>query len=69
MGNRALLTGTIISSDPNFANDTEAGFDAHLNGSSPAIGAGYNFYSIFTTDLAGNPRPSSGAWDLGAYKY
>jgi hypothetical protein len=61
--------GTTISSDPLFANDTWADFDAHLTGSSPAIGAGYNFYSLFTTDLAGNPRPSSGAWDLGAYKY
>jgi hypothetical protein len=38
-----------------------------LKAGSPAIGAGYNFSSLFTTDLAGDCRPASGAWDLGAY--
>ncbi|MDE3068519.1 MAG: right-handed parallel beta-helix repeat-containing protein [Verrucomicrobiota bacterium] len=61
--------GTTVSSDPLLANETSSGFDAHLNSGSPAIGAGYNFYSLFTTDLAGAPRPSSGVWDLGAYVY
>jgi len=63
----SVTWGTSISSDPHFANETQSGFDAHLTPGSPAIGAGDNFYSLFTTDLAGNPRPSSGAWDLGAY--
>jgi hypothetical protein len=61
--------GTTISSDPLFANDAESGFDAHLSAVSPGIGAGYNFYSMYTTDLAGAARPASGAWDLGAYVY
>lgn len=34
-----------------------------------AIGGGENLYSIFTTDRAGNARPASGAWDIGAYQY
>ena len=36
-----------------------------------AKGAGANLYSIYAflqTDLAGNARPSSGSWDLGAYQ-
>ncbi|HEX4645309.1 MAG TPA: right-handed parallel beta-helix repeat-containing protein, partial [Verrucomicrobiae bacterium] len=46
--------GTTISADPQLANETQSGFDAHLKAGSPAIGAGYNFSSLFTTDLAGN---------------
>jgi hypothetical protein len=61
--------GTTISSAPNFVNSTSAGFDAHLNAGSPAIGAAGNLSSMFTTDLDGAVRPASGAWDLGAYKY
>jgi hypothetical protein len=61
--------GTTISSDPKFANETSSSFDAHLNSGSPAIGAGLNEYSTITTDYAGAARPSSGAWDLGAYVY
>ena len=33
------------------------------------IGQGVNESSYFITDLAGNARPTSGPWDLGAYKY
>ena len=47
---------------------------------SPAIGAGANLYSICTgqpnpglgalcSDAKGNPRPSSGAWDAGAFSF
>lgn len=61
--------GTTISSAPLFVNSTSAGFDAHLSAGSPAINAGLNLSSIFTTDLDGATRPASGAWDLGAYKY
>ena len=56
-----------------------AGYDAHgsntspnLNGSfvpqtgSSLIGAGTNLYSTFTADYAGNARPSSGGWTIGA---
>jgi hypothetical protein len=61
--------GTTISSAPQFVNSTYSGFDAQLSSSSPAIGAGLNLSSIFTTDVTGATRPSSGAWDLGAYAY
>src|SRR5206468_4714333 len=61
--------GTSISSDPRCVNDTSSGFDAHLSSASPAILAGMNLSSVFTTDLDGRARPASGAWDLGAYIY
>ena len=61
--------GTTIYSDPLFLNPTANAFDPHLSPGSPAIQAGINLYSFFTTDLAGAARPSAGAWDLGAYVY
>jgi hypothetical protein len=45
-----------------------SGTDFRLRPASRAIGAGINLSSVFTTDAAGNPRPSTGAWDLGAYQ-
>jgi hypothetical protein len=43
------------------------------NAGSPLIGAGINLASLnipgLDSDLAGTLRPSSGAWDVGAYKY
>ena len=40
---------------------------------SPVIGAGTNLYGLGITalnaDKAGTPRPSSGAWDIGAYEF
>jgi len=59
--------GTVLASDPVFVNETSAGFDAHLGAGSPAIGAGLNLSSVFTTDMTGAARPAPGAWDLGAY--
>jgi hypothetical protein len=37
----------------------------------PTVGTGANLASLglFTNDLLGNSRPSSGAWDIGAYQY
>jgi hypothetical protein len=51
-----------------------------LQAGSPAIGAGANLYSTcngqpnpgvgaLCSDANGNPRPTSGAWDAGAYSY
>jgi hypothetical protein len=40
----------------------------HVQGRSSAVGYGVNLSSYFTTDLDGNPRPSSGAWTIGAYE-
>lgn len=40
---------------------------------SPVIGAGENLNSVgiaaLNSDLAGNPRPGNGRWDIGAYEY
>lgn len=36
---------------------------------SAIVGAGQNLSSYFTTDMAGNSRPASGAWDIGAYEF
>jgi hypothetical protein len=61
--------GLTISSQPLLINETSSSFDAHLSAGSPAIGAGLNLSSTFTDDMAGAARPTSGAWDLGAYVY
>ena len=61
--------GTTISRAPGFVNDSSDGFDAHLSSRSPAIGAGLNLSSVFTTDLDGMLLPKGGTWDLGAYTY
>jgi len=61
--------GSTIALDPHFVSGTASGFNAHLATGSPAIKAGVNLTSVFTTDKAGTARPQSGAWDLGAYVY
>ena len=47
--------------------------DYHLAAGSPCIGAGVNLSAVglpgLNADKDGNPRPSSGQWDLGAYQY
>jgi len=40
-----------------------------ITGESALKGQGVNLYSTFTTDYADSPRPSSGAWDIGALVY
>jgi hypothetical protein len=61
--------GLAIYTDPLFVNGTTNGFDAHLTAASPAVLAGLNLFSLFTTDQTGTGRQSSGPWDLGAYQY
>lgn len=39
------------------------------SGDTVARGNGANLYATFTTDINGNERPSSGAWDIGAAQY
>jgi hypothetical protein len=46
-----------------------AGHDYHLVVGSAPIGAGTNLFSGVATDFDGNARPSSGAFDIGAYQY
>jgi hypothetical protein len=64
-----------------FATWKGLGFDTHtltaklnLGQSTPPatnnvlVGAGTNLSSYFTTDYAGNTRPATGAWTIGAYE-
>ncbi len=39
------------------------------SGDNVAQNAGVNLSAYFTTDKAGNTRPATGAWDIGAYEY
>jgi parallel beta-helix repeat protein len=51
--------------DPLFA--AAGSGDFHVNPGSPAAGFGTNLCGTFCTDFDGNPRPSMGAWDAGAF--
>lgn len=57
--------------DPLFLDTTGpyAETDWHIGATSPARGMGENFSAYFTHDKDGNPRPSTGAWDVGAYQF
>src|ERR1051326_5249877 len=61
--------GSVIYNDPGLVNAASSTFDPHLKSSSPGVQNALNLYSTFTTDMAGALRQSSGAWDLGVYKY
>lgn len=52
-----------LNLNPLFISSTNLG----LATGSPAFGSGLNLSTTFTTDAMGIVRPSSGAWDLGAY--
>ena len=43
--------------------------DYRLRNGSPGINAGTDASGLVGTDIAGNPRPSHGAWKLGAHEY
>lgn len=55
-------------SDPIYVNATDMTSNLSLGVGSPAIGAGTNLYSVFTTDKDNSPRPQSGMWCMGAYE-
>lgn len=54
-----------VTTNPNFVNDPS---DFHITSGSAAINAGMNLTPIFTTDKDGVSRPSSAAWDAGAFQ-
>lgn len=60
-------TGSINGGNPNFVN--AAGLDFHLTSASSLRGKGTNLSSLFATDKDGNPRPATGAWDIGPYQF
>ena len=53
-----------LNVNPLFVSST----DLHLQSSSPALGRGTNLSTIFTVDQERKTRPSTGAWDMGAYQ-
>lgn len=61
MGSYWALNGTELTNNPIL---TET---YYLDTGSPAIGAGANLSSIFTTDINDAARPAVLAWDVGAY--
>jgi Protein of unknown function (DUF1565). len=65
----AYNLGANTYSDPQLANASSSTFDPHLKSGSPGIQGALNLFSTFTTDMVGNARPSSGAWDSGVYKF
>ncbi len=57
----------LLGVDPMFVNRKNGDFS--LRSTSPAIGAGTTTYGVAASDLAGNPRTTNGAVDMGAYEY
>jgi len=58
-----------------FGKDPSLDSVLHLQSGSPAINAGANLSAYCSSmiglcrDKGGNPRPTTGAWDIGAYEY
>jgi len=71
--NHGLGASTYASSYPSFATiptGTPGSGHFQLQSNSPAIDAGANLSTTFTTDLLGNTRPTSAnTWDIEAYEY
>ncbi|MGB9488470.1 MAG: choice-of-anchor Q domain-containing protein [Terriglobia bacterium] len=72
----SVTTDPKLAGESSFASGgtlTTAGF--RLQAGSPAIGLGTNLTSLCSSipalcyDAAGNQRPTTGAWDAGAYEY
>lgn len=56
-----------VTSDPLFVS-AWPNADVHLTSGSPAVDTGTSIGEI-TSDVEGNPRPSGGGFDIGAYEY
>lgn len=56
------------SANPLFVNAITSPYNLSLQTSSPALSAGLNLGSNYSTDLMGNVRPVTGNWAMGAYE-
>jgi hypothetical protein len=73
----SFATWVADSGETNSVYDSLANFKLDANGKpqtgSVLIGAGANLTSLgipeLNKDILGNPRPASGAWDIGAFQY
>ncbi len=64
------LSNNLTEGDPLFVSvDPASGDFLKLKAGSPAIDAGFDLRTIFTTDRAGTTRPQGAAHDIGAYEY
>jgi hypothetical protein len=54
--------------NPVFNSPAPPTLDCTIATNSPVIGTGTNLSAYFTTDYAGNPRPTTGNWTIGAYE-
>ena len=53
-----------------WGNDTNFTLNLHVEADSPAIGSGVNLAGqVPAVDAAGNARPATGPWDIGAYEF
>jgi len=59
-----------VNADPKLVSAVST-YDLHLQATSPAIGAGVNMTSLVVglLDFDGRPRPTTGAWGIGAYQF
>jgi Right handed beta helix region len=69
----AWTSGTAFDSHSQTGNPIINTSTGVISGGSSAIGTGTNLTSLMISpldsDYAGNPRPSTGPWDIGAYQY
>jgi hypothetical protein len=81
-GWKTIIQGKLAGAEANSSTASSANLNSsgQPNAGSPVIGAGTNLYSTCSgqanpglgalcNDYAGTARPSSGAWDIGAYVY
>jgi formylglycine-generating enzyme required for sulfatase activity len=65
-GSNSQESNAINGGNPFFS---ENGVNFILAANSPLRNAGANLSSLFTDDFFGHPRPSSGAWNIGAVQF
>ena len=64
----AVLAMKPISGTTKYVSAADAGLDLRPKAGAPGVGWGVNQGTTYGKDLAGASRPTSGAWDIGAYQ-